>query len=331
MTTITCPICDKSEGIKPVKEERKLTVRNEPITVPFGYYKCSNCGEEFLIPDKENDPFDAAYRLYRSSHNMLQPEAIRDFRRRYHLTQSELAKLLGLGGATISRYENGRLQDETHETLLRLVMEPSNLYKLVANSTGIILPDKKRRILQAIEGEKGTKAEELEHFITINLQNHEPDEFSGFKRFHRDKFFNAILYFCMSGELKTKLNKLLFYSDFRHFKEYTLSITGSRYAHIPFGPAPDEYRLYYPVLERQGIIRIEEIEYTDFTGDKIISQIKPDLNIFSESELRILASVKEFFKNYNVRMISDYSHQEKGYMDTSTGDIISYLYAQYME
>jgi len=331
MTTITCPVCDNSEGIKLVKGEKELTVRNELITVPMEYYKCSNCEEEFLVPDEENDPFDAAYRLYRSSHNMLQPEAIRDFRRRYHLTQSELANLLGLGGATISRYENGRLQDETHETLLRLVMDPNNLQKLVANSIGIISPEKKSRILHIIEGEKGTRAEEIERLITLNLQNHEPDEFNGFKRFHRDKFLNAILYFCIDGELKTKLNKLMFYADFRHFKEYTLSLTGARYARIPFGPAPDEYRQYYPILERQGIIRTEEIEYTDFSGDKLISQIRPDLNIFSESELRILASVKEFFKNYSARMISDYSHQEKGYHDTATGDIISYLYAQYMK
>ena len=330
MTTISCPVCDKSEGIKLVKEEKELTVRNELITVPIEYYKCSNCREEFLIPDEENDPFDAAYRLYRSRHNMLQPEAIRDFRRRYHLTQSELATLLGLGGATISRYENGRLQDETHETLLRLAMEPNNLQRLITNSSGIISSGKKKRILQAIKGEKGTKAEEIERLITLNLQHHEPDEFNGFKRFHRDKFLNAILYFCVDGELKTKLNKLLFYADFWHFKEYTLSLTGTRYAHIPFGPAPDEYHLYYPVLERQGIIKTEEIEYTDFTGEKLISQMKPDLNIFSESELRILASVKEFFKNYSARMISDYSHREKGYQDTATGDIISYLYAQYM-
>jgi hypothetical protein len=34
---------------------------------------------------------------------------------------------LGQGGATLSRYENGALQSEAHDQLLKLVMQPENL------------------------------------------------------------------------------------------------------------------------------------------------------------------------------------------------------------
>jgi len=40
--------------------------------------------------------------------------------RRYPITQEELGVLLGWGGATLSRYENGALQDEVHEKMLRM-------------------------------------------------------------------------------------------------------------------------------------------------------------------------------------------------------------------
>ncbi|GAG12253.1 unnamed protein product, partial [marine sediment metagenome] len=146
-----------------------------------------------------------------------------------------------------------------------------------------------------------------------------------------NKFYNAVLYLCKGGVLKTKLNKLLFYTDFKHFKEYTVSITGARYAHIPFGPAPDNYDLYYPVLVRREAIKLEEKDYPGYTGENMITVQEPDLNLFSESELRILTTVKEHFKNDNATEISSFSHGEKGYQDTPQGKIISYKYASQLK
>ena len=324
---LSCPVCNKSDKLGLVRGQQELSVRNEPIAVDMEYYKCAECGEEFLVPDLENDPLEMAYCVYRAKHGMLQPQEIRDFRHKYYLTQSELARLLGLGGATISRYETGKLQDETHDTLLRLVMDPEKLRGIVSNSVGVFSEVKKNRVLNALKESEEPKVNSLERFITLNFQDYDPDENSGFKKFDIDKFLNAVLYFCKGGVIKTKLNKLLFYADFKHFKEYTVSITGARYARIPFGPAPSEYDLYYPILLRQDAIDVEEIEYPHFTGEKYVAKKEPNLNIFSESELRILASIKEHFKDYNASEISKCSHQEKGYQDTQMGHNISYVYA----
>jgi putative zinc finger/helix-turn-helix YgiT family protein len=325
---LSCPVCSKTDKLELIKEEKKLTIRNEPISVEIEYYKCHECGDEFLVPDKENDPFEYAYRIYRSKHNMLQPEEIRNFRHKYHLTQSDLANLLGLGGATISRYETGKLQDETHDTLLRLAMDPKNLQRLVTSRESVLSEDRKKMILNALEQTSAPKASSLEFFVLSTFQDYGPNEYSGFKNFDRDKFFNAILFLCRDGEFKTKLNKLLFYVDFKHFKEYTTSITGAQYAHIPFGPAPDNYDLYYPILIRQDALEIEEVDYPGFSGERLIAKRKPDLNVFSDSELHIMTLVKEHFKEYDASRISDYSHKEKGYRDTEIGKSISYRYAE---
>lgn len=325
---LSCPVCDNTNKLQLIKEAKELTIRNEPITIEMEYHKCPKCGEEFLIPDTESDPLERAYRLYRFKHNMLQPEEIRNFRRKYHLTQSDLANLLGLGGATISRYESGKLQDETHETLLRLAMDTENLRRLVVSPRSALPEDRKNRILNALKETAEPKVSSLERFVVSTFQDYQPNEYSGFKSFDQDKFFNAILYLCKGGAVKTKLNKLLFYADFKHFKEYTTSITGARYACIPFGPAPDDYDLYYPILIRRGVLEVEEIDYPHFTGENFLTKKEPNLNIFSESELRILASVKEYFKDYNASAISAYSHEEEGYQATETGEPISYRYAQ---
>ena len=78
---VQCPACGAAT-VKPVKGVTTITVRNEPIEVEVHKYQCPKCGEKFLAPTEINDPFAQAYRLYRTSHRILQPEEIRDFRRR---------------------------------------------------------------------------------------------------------------------------------------------------------------------------------------------------------------------------------------------------------
>jgi putative zinc finger/helix-turn-helix YgiT family protein len=336
---LSCPVCDGTDKLKKIKGIQKIPVRGDIISVEAEYYKCAGCGEKFLVPALQNDPFEKAYRLYRQKNRMLQPEEIRDFRRRYNITQGELANLLGLGGATISRYETGKIQDESHDTLLRLALDPENLYKLVSGSSGIFTDEKKRKILAAIRESAEQGNNMLEQFVIMNFQDYAADEYSGFKKFDRDKFRNAFLYFCAgAGEFKTKLNKLLFYSDFQHFKEYTNSITGAQYAHIPFGPAPNNFDLYYSVLIHRGVIGVEEVEYRNsksakygFTGERYMAKERPDLNVFSASELRVLALIKENFKDFSASEISDLSHKERAYLDTIDGKVISYTYARYLK
>lgn len=328
---LSCPVCDNSSELELIKGTKDVLVRGEPINIEMEYHKCSDCGEEFIVPNPKKDPLESAYRLYRAEHDMLQPEEIRGFRFKYKLTQGELAKLLGLGVASISRYETGKLQDEAHDKLIRLAMDPATLQELINNSVDVFSEEKRQRVLEAIKEQEEPIVTSLERFITLNFQNYNPDEYSGFKKFDIDRFLNAVLYFCKGGVTKTMLNKLLFYADFKHYKDFTVSISGARYAHVPFGPAPSDYDFYYPILIRQNAVEVEEIIYPKYTGEKLVAKQEPNLNVFLDTELHILSLVKEFFKDFNATKMSKYSHEEKGYEDTKTGDLISYAYAEYLK
>ena len=207
-------------------------------------------------------------------------------------------------------------------------MEPQNLQALVLSSTNALSDVKKKNILSMIERMSKSKDGPFVRFLAAYIQQGEADEYSGFKEFDNEKFLNAVLYFCREGVFKTKLNKLLFYADFKHFKEYHVSITGARYARMPFGPAPDGYDLYYSMLARQGAIEVEEVFYPEYTGEEYRTKQDPNLNIFSGSELRILVLVKERFEHWNAKTMSDFSHEEKGYKNTDTGRPIAYKYAE---
>ena len=128
---------------------------------------------------------------------------------------------------------------------------------------------------------------------------------------------------------KTKLMKLFFYSDMISYKFFGKSISGLKYAHLPFGPVPDQYELLLDFLNRYSVLRISitpsdngyERQDFHFSGKKIEDYL-------SEEEKTIIKSVTGKFRNLNSTEISEYSHEENGYRHTVVGELISYSYAK---
>lgn len=320
-----CPNCEKEASLRPVRRKELVDVRGERIPVTAEFFSCRECGEEFQNT-RGTDQLDAAYREYRSRHGMLQPEEIKDWRSRYGLTQREVADLLGLGGATLSRYENGALQDASHEKMLRLAMDPRNLAKLLESNGEAIPTEKRARLL----GELATLEREscsFEKAYETFLGSYPPGELSGYQRWSLPKIMNAFVFLAAGGVLKTKLLKLLFYADFKHFKEHTVSITGLRYVHLPYGPVPDKHDYYLASLQREGALRVTEKVVGDYSGEEFAPATNPDLSVFTEGELKTLKLVVGRFKGFSSARISKYSHGEVAYKDTSPSDLISYRYA----
>jgi len=114
-----CTNCEKESEFDHVIRSKSFKVRGEDITVEIVLSRCTQCGDEVLDP-AFNDPFELAYKEYRRKHALLQPQEISSWRKAHHLSQAELARLLGFGIATLNRYENGSLQNESHESSLDL-------------------------------------------------------------------------------------------------------------------------------------------------------------------------------------------------------------------
>lgn len=323
-----CSKCENVTDFESTPREETIIVKREPIRINIQYYTCRHCGDEVLDPASSPDPFGLAYEEYRERHGFLKPSEISSWRERFHLTQEEVSKLLGIGTATLSRYENGSLQDESHDKLLRSVIdEPMNLLKMVEESDGVLEPRKRERLIKALREARADYCS-IDNAIALNLGDYDPDEYSGYKRLDLRKLYNLILFFSKTGVLKTKLNKLLFYADFKHYKEYGIPITGAQYAHIPFGPAPNNYEMYFASLHAQKAIVFLEEEYPNgYVGEIIKAAKEPDLTLFSIGELRVMASVAEDFANYSASQITDRSHREVGYQETKNGGLISYAYA----
>jgi len=324
-----CPNCEKIVELEYVNSFETINIKNEKIEIPVNYFKCAECGEEFEKSKSKHNPLDRAYKIYRNRHGMMQPEEIRSLRKKYGLTQREFCKLLGWGEITLSRYENGALQDEAHNTLLNLIKEPDNMLKLLEDR-GNFLPEERRdKLIEILDTEIGVASSNISYLEFLG--RYKPDILSGYKRLDLYKLFNAIIFFCMDRVLKTKLNKLLFYADFKNFKNYASSITGVRYVHLPYGPVPDNYEHYFFQLRETNQIDLEEEYCGSHPVEKFSARIKPDLSIFTRYELKTLNEVKRHFDGFNASEMRDFSHKEEGYRSTRDKEFISFQYAEKLQ
>jgi len=326
-----CPICEEERAIKEVRCRESIEVRGEAFSVNAHYYRCTSCDEEFETSNSEYDPMAEAYRMYREKHSMLFPEQIKEFRHRYELTQKELTSLLGWGAVTLSRYENGALPSLSHDRELQEAGTQAGLMKLIELTPAALSERKRRRLNSILLLERGRRSDFLTR-LDDDLSKVPPGETNGFRRFSLEKYLGAVEYLCSrGGVLITKLNKLLFYADFLHFKENQVSITGSQYAALPYGPVPNNYKKLLAVMEEDlSIVETLEVSYenSEYTGQMYIAGKQPHTESITEYELLTLERVAEYFDGMNSSEITKTSHEETGWKETERARLISYMHAE---
>ena len=233
---------DKRE-LTEIRDKESIRVRGEDFQVDAHYFRCPNCGEEFDTSNSDHDSLAEAYDMYRKKKSMLFPLQIKKFRHKYELTQKELTALLGWGAVTLSRYENGALQSLSHDRELQEADTQAGLLRLVKLTPEAVSREKRDRLKSILLSKRGRRSGILAG-LDSNPSSVPPEETNGFRRFSFEKkYLGAVEYLCArGGVLITKLNKLLFYADFLHFRENHISITGSQYAALPYGPVPNDYK-----------------------------------------------------------------------------------------
>ena len=81
-----------------------------------------------------------------------------------------------------------------------------------------------------------------------------------------------------------KINKTIYYADLEAFKTLGSSITGAQYHKIRLGPVPKHILMAERKLESEGALKVDR----DTMNHSRIAGRAPNLNLFSESETKIL-------------------------------------------
>ena len=325
-----CELCGKDVKTKIVSQNETYKVCGENIDVACKVLVCSECGEEIFDEELDSSTLVTAYNEYRRRHKLLLPEEIREIREQYGLSQRSFGKLLNWGDKTICRYENGSIQDRAHNSLLVLLRDPKNMEVYLSENEVMLDEKKKVKLLEQAKSLRQNVDYCVDGRVIETTFNGEPSIENGFKSFDYEKTCAMVLFFAhrCKGLPETKLMKLLNYSDMIYFKENGVSISGMKYACLPYGPVPDQYETILRMLNADHVVRVE-VEYANgYEKHEIIPEKDYPEEILSEAEIEILERIYKKFKNFGSKKISEYSHREKGYASAKVGEIISYEYAK---
>ncbi|ARN57056.1 type II TA system antitoxin MqsA family protein [Sedimentisphaera salicampi] len=313
---------------KTVSESYKI--RGENIEIEVDREFCSKCSE-MLGSDKQDAEIQLRlYSIYRKRADLLSPEEIRNIRSGYGLSQRSFANLLGMSEATINRYERGALQDKTHDNLIRACKSADYVRDLLTRNGSQLSSWQKEKANKAINNGAGKQI-----FTEDFNEQCFPNEISlitGYRNFSYERFSKAVIFLCSEmGEVcTTVLNKLLFYADFICFAKSTVSLTGSAYRRLIFGPVPSDYDGAFSRMVDDKLIKSEEVEFDNgicgfyFSTSESSEDLK---SVFSKSEIKVLEFIANKFKGMKAKDISDLSHKEDAWLHTNDRDLITYDYA----
>ena len=325
-----CEECGREVESKIIRKKESYDVCGEQIEVEAQVLVCAECGEEFYCEELDNATLVTAYNEYRRRHKLLLPEEIKKIREQYGLSQRSFAKLLNWGDKTICRYENGSVQDKAHNSLLLFLREPENMRAYLTENEIALDERQKAKLLDTVEKlEQDTEDRVGSRFFELYFSRI-PCEENGFKGFDYEKLCAMVLFFAHKSSelLKTKLMKLLNYSDMIFYKENGISISGLKYAHLPYGPVPENFDMLLGKMTADHIAHIEVFYDNGYEKHQVIPECDIPDGVLSEEELDVLERIYVKFEDFGSVDISNYSHKEKGYSSTKKGEIISYSYAK---
>ncbi len=312
MESVNCPLCEgKSELFV---EKKTSSFRTEDFDVFEYYYACKNCKEKFTTAEIDHININNVYNQYREKYSIPFPQQLIAARERYNLSAAKMSEILGLGANQYRLYENGEMPSSSTATLLSLIMNPVDFKEIIQRKKDILKNSKRilDNLIDLILKNK-VREKELKQILFDNFII--PNRYTGFSVPNYEKFANMVLYFIHNASMKTRLNKLLFYSDFASYKYTGYSISGCKYIALPMGTVPCDYGLIFGLLESENYLTNEFIIIKEKETEKIVS-LKPfNPNLFTSAELNILETVLKKFKSLSTPELIKIAHDEKAWLD----------------
>lgn len=329
-----CPLCDKTHEIEERKRFTTITMKGDEVTYEERFYFCANADEdenEFETGFMTNENLLNARNAYRIKRGLLTSDEIVAIRESYGLSQVDLARLLGWGEATISRYESKAIQDEAYDTMLRLIKNNplqalEFLKKNAAKFSGLKRLEVRAKIVEKLDS-YGKEYLTRQAFEGEYASFEEPSDSNGFVTLNIDKIEAAISYIAeyVSNLFKVKLMKMLWYVDALSYQTNGYAITGMVYRHNDMGALPVGH---YSLMNLENLNVHEEESYSYDSMLHIYPTQGINYNVLTTEDKNALDTVIRKFKTYKAKEIVEYMHEERAYRETKSGDIIPFSLAK---
>lgn len=299
-------------------EPSTLVFRKEVFHYIHQFYECSDTHERFTTSELDEANLAQVYNQYRAKYGIPFPEEIKRIRQHYALSAAKMSEILGFGENQYRLYENGDMPSEANGKVLMSIMNPDIFRTFIENAKGQFSDEEFAKLIA-----KGSvlRTEKYPQFMVDYVFNtNRRTVYNGYATPSIDKLKNILLYFIekSNGVFFTKMNKLLFYTDFLAYRIAGKGMTGLSYKAIAYGPVPLRWDRIYSFYDD---IHQEIVQFSDGrAGTKLVSTLSPDLASFSDDELKILDYIYQRFKKESPKMISETSHQEEAWKQYINSD-----------
>lgn len=119
-----CFECENGE-LTPAMVHLASTRHGESFTVEVAGLKCDKCGFETVDSEQSAEFTRFISDAYREKHGLLTGAEIRARRLQLRMTQQRFSEHLGVGIASVKRWESGQIQENAMDQLIRLKTDPA--------------------------------------------------------------------------------------------------------------------------------------------------------------------------------------------------------------
>mgnify|MGYP001030986300 FL=1 len=295
-----------AQGERFFQEERTALFRKEE----FAYMHTGiidEDGEMWTTTELDEANLSQVYNQYRVRHGIPFPDDIAALRKHYGLSAAKMSQILGFGINQYRMYEEGEVPSISNARTIIAAHEKSIFLSFLEATKADLTETEYIRIHKKVENAVG------DCIITTS-----PSAYSGYRSLSKKKIAAVchMIISRMGSVFVTKMNKLLFYIDFIHYKRHGFGITGLSYKALQYGPVPERWGSVYAAIP--GIEMAEFVYPSGQSGIRL--EIHNPIDHFSldEKETDTVKSVCQLFGDISAGEISEISHREHGWISNHT-------------
>ena len=301
--------------MKRVYEKRTWNFRGEQYEYEHTAWLCEDSGEQFTDDESDTAGFVQVTNQYRAKYGIPYTDEIIAVRQRYGISAAKMSLILGIGINQYRLYEQGEVPSVSNGRMIRSIMNPKVILEMVESSKNELSASEHEKITAKVKmAIAESEAYKMEQYESRRIFNTPRGADNGYAQLSLDRLKNIMLYILNKCDdvWCTKMNKLLFYTDFLSYRERGMAMSGLSYRAIDFGPVPERWDRVYSEFPE---VRQELRQVGDFVGSVLIASEEPDYTMFTDAELKVLDSICTHFGKMSSREISRISHDEKAWID----------------
>ena len=301
--------------MKRVYEKRTWNFRGEQYEYEHIAWLCEDSGEQFTDDESDTAGFVQVTNQYRAKYGISYTDEIIAVRQRYGISAAKMSLILGIGVNQYRLYEQGEVPSVSNGRMIRSIMNPKVMLEMVESSKNELSESEYEKIISKVQAIiASSEAYKMEQYEIRRIFNTPRGADNGYAQLSLNRLKNIMLYILNRCDEVwcTKMNKLLFYTDFMSYRERGMAMTGLSYRAIDFGPVPERWDRVYSEFPE---VRQELRQVGDFVGSVLIASAEAANTMFTDAELKVLDAICTHFGKITSREISRISHDEDAWLN----------------